>query len=70
MEEIKKDMLTMRGFCAVYDGFLQRGYTSLKAYELTEIEFQQRHNTQTTKFSSLESFKVCRSKKKKKHGRI
>lgn len=63
-------MLTMRGFCAVYDEFVKQGYTGVKSYELTEIEYQTRHNTGTTKFANHESFKVCRANYFKKYGRI
>lgn len=66
----KVDMLTMPGFCAVFDGYIKSGYTSVKAYELTEIRFQEQHNTETNKYSSFESFKVSRAKYFKRNGRI
>ena len=62
--------MTMRGFCEEYDKNIREGYTAAKSYELTEAEFQRFHNTRTTKFSSYESFKVCRSEHFKKHGRF
>lgn len=65
-----EDMMTMAGFSRVYDSYIRDGYTGNKAYELTEQEFQKRHNTAITKFSSYESFKVCRSMYYKRHGRV